>query len=347
VRAPDPHPPSTEAELDERLAEPTPGTAQAAEELGGDLIILGAGGKMGPSLAALARRSIHAAGVSYRVICASRFSDPELRKNLEAAGIGTVACDLLDPAQVRELPDAPNVVFMVGRKFGTGPDAAATWAANCVAPALAAERYRRSRTVALSTGNLYPLVPVESRGANEETPVGPVGEYAQSCLGRERVLEYCSRRHDTPMTLIRLNYATDLRYGVLLDIAQKVRHGEPVDLAMGFFNTIWQGDANAAILRALSLCESPPAVLNVTGPEVLSAMDVATRLAALMAAPEPVFTGVESGQALLSDASRCHELFGRPRVSAETLVEWTANWILSGGRALGTPTHFEVCDGAF
>jgi dTDP-4-dehydrorhamnose reductase len=338
--------PRGEDELEALLAAPTRETSEAAATLDGDLVVLGAGGKMGPSLAALAKRSIDAAGFPHRVVCVSRFGSPGVPDRLRRLGIETIAADLLHRDELRRLPDAPNVIYLAGMKFGTSGAPHLTWALNCYLPALVAERFRESRIVALSTGNVYPLVPVSGRGADETTEPAPVGEYAQSCLGRERMFEFVASRHGTPVLLVRLNYATDLRYGVLLDIARKVRRGEPVDVSMGAVNTIWQGDANAAVLRGLGLCANPPRVLNVTGPEVVSVREAALRFAELLGT-QATFTGAESDLALLSDASRYHSLLGLPGVSAETLIDWTAEWVRNELPTLDKPTHFETRDGRF
>jgi nucleoside-diphosphate-sugar epimerase len=339
-------PPHTEAELEALLGAPTPGTIDAAARLGGDLLVLGAGGKMGPSLARLAKRSIDAAGVPHRVICVSRFGSGDLEARLRGDGIETIAADLLDRARLTALPDTPNVAYLAGFKFGASGAPHYTWAMNCYLPAIVAERFRAARIVALSTGNVYPLVPIESGGATEETPVDPIGGYAQSCLGRERMFEYMADSCGTRSVLIRLNYATDLRYGVLLDIAQTVARSEPVDVTMGWLNTIWQGDANAVVLRAFELCSAPPDVLNVTGPELISIRAAATRFGELLGRPV-TFTGTEAGSAFLSNAGRCHALFGKPAVSSETLIEWTAEWVRASLPTLGKPTHFETRDGRY
>jgi len=340
------HAPQNEAELEDLLTTPTPGTIDAAARLDGDLLLLGAGGKMGPSLARLAKRSIDAAGVPYRVICVSRFASGDLASRLRGHGIETIAADLLAPAQLRALPDTPNVVYLAGFKFGASGAPHHTWAMNCYLPAIVADRFRTARIVALSTGNVYPLVPVESGGATEQTPTAPIGEYAQSCLGRERMFEYMAESRGTRSVLIRLNYATDLRYGVLLDIAQHVASGDPVDLTMGWLNTIWQGDANSVVLRSFQLCNAPPDVLNVTGPELISIRDAATRFAELLDRPA-TFTGSEAGSAFLSNAGRCHALFGLPAVPADMLIEWTSQWVKASLPTLGKPTHFETRDGRY
>lgn len=339
--------PQNEVELEEILTTPTPETVEAMRRLGGDLLLLGAGGKMGPTLARLAKRSLEAAGQPHRVICVSRFRGSGIAESLQQHGIETISCDLLDREAVQRLPDAPNVLFLAGMKFGSTDAPALTWAMNCYVPAIAAERYRESRIIALSTGNIYPFVPVGSGGATEETRPEPVGEYAQSCLGRERMFEFMAMQHGTRVVLVRLYYANDLRYGVLLDIAEKVYRREPIDLTMGWLNAIWQGDANAVLLRAFDLCANPPFALNLVGPETLSVRALAERFAALFDLPPPTFIGQEAATALLGNGSRCRALFGPPRVSADTLVEWTARWVQSGGPTLNKPTHFEVRDGKF
>ncbi len=337
-----------EAELDERLSRPAPELTRDLAALEGDLVILGAGGKMGPSLAMLARRGFDAAdgGRRRRVIAVSRFTSGGVREPLEAVGIETIAADLLDPAAVEALPPAPNVIFMAGRKFGSTGDEALTWAMNAYMPALVAQRYRGARIAVFSSGNVYPLVPILSGGATEATPPEPVGEYAQSVLARERVFEHFARTQGTRVVLLRLNYAIDLRYGVLLDVAQRVAAGEPVDVTMGHVNVIWQGDANAIALRALRLAASPPAVLNVTGPEIVSIRWLARRFAALLGA-EARISGTEAPTALLSNAARCHGLFGYPSVPLEQMIEWVAGWVRQGAPTLGKPTHFEERSGRF
>ncbi|HKB06310.1 MAG TPA: NAD-dependent epimerase/dehydratase family protein [Gemmataceae bacterium] len=335
----------TEAELDDRLSEPTPEVVATLGRLAGDIIVLGIAGKMGPTLARMARRASDAAGVRRRVIGVARFSaggESELR----ADGIEPIRGDLLDAAAVARLPDAANVVFLAGRKFGSTGDEAATWATNAYLPGLVCERYRQSRIVALSTGNVYGLVPVAGGGSREDDPPRPVGEYAMSCLGRERVFEHFSRQSGTPVALVRLNYACDLRYGVLVDLARKVWGGEAIGLGMGYFNTIWQGDANAMVLRAFDRTASPPFAVNVTGPEVLSVRDVAERFGRLMNRSAR-FSGKEADTALLSDARRGLGMLGAPRVTADRLIEWVSDWVMRGGRSLDKPTHFESRDGRF
>lgn len=336
----------TESELEELLSRPGPRDIEAMSRLEGDLLLLGVAGKMGPTLAMRARRAVEAAGSRTRVIGVSRFSTPGSRTALESAGIETIEADLLGRNSLSALPDAANVVYLAGRKFGSTGDAAQTWAMNVHAADRVAERFRQSRMVAFSSGNVYPLVPIVSGGATESMEPDPVGEYAQSVLGRERTFEYASMRDGLPMTILRLNYAVELRYGVLLDIGTAVFERRPVDLRMGAFNVIWQGDANSVCLRSFELCSTPPAVVNLTGPETLSVRHVARQFAAYFGI-EPVFTGEESATALLNNAGRCHRLFGYPSVTPDELIEWTAKWIGLGGGTLGKPTHFETRDGKF
>ncbi|RVX40028.1 nucleoside-diphosphate-sugar epimerase [Nonomuraea polychroma] len=333
----------TTAELEERLARPSPGLVDDLGKLDGDIMILGAGGKLGPSLVRLA---LNATRGERRVIAVSRFSEPGLAAALQDEGATVVAADVADEQALRELPDAPNVVFLVGAKFGTQGREHATWFTNAYLPGRVADRFAGSRIAALSTGNVYPLVPVTSGGSTEDSPTGPVGDYAMSCLGRERVLTHFAEKNRTPMSLIRLNYAVELRYGVLVDLAQKVLAGEPVDLTTGQVNVVWQGYANEVALRSLLLADVPPYVLNVTGPELISVRQAARALGAALG-KEPVFTGEEAPTALLSNASRCHRLFGYPELTPAELIEHTARWVADGGPLLGKPTKFERRDGRF
>jgi nucleoside-diphosphate-sugar epimerase len=332
-----------EQELDEVLSRPSQQDVAAMEALGGDLVILGAGGKMGPTLALRAQRAM---GGKHRVIAVARYSRAAIGKQLREAGIETISADLLEPGALNGLPDAPNVIFMAAMKFGTTGAAHLTWAMNTHLPGLVAERYRSSRIVAFSTGNVYPLVPVTSGGATEFTPAAPVGEYAQSALGRERMFEYGSRRYGTEGVLLRLNYANELRYGVLVDIALKVFEQRPVDVGMGLVNVIWQGDANSACLRSFAHCSSPPLVLNLTGPETLSVRSIANEFGRRFGV-EPLVEGTESDTALISNAARCIGLFGYPEVGVSTMLDWIAHWVQSGGALLNKPTHFEARDGRF
>ena len=332
-----------EPDLERILSAPTAELLGALAAWQGDLLLLGAGGKIGPSLAAMARRALPRGA---RVIAADLFPAPAARGALEANGVETIACDLLDREALAALPDAPNVIFMAGRKFGSTGGEALTWALNVYLPGLVADRFRASRIVVFSTGNVYPLVPVSSGGAAEDDAAGPLGEYAQSCLGRERMFQHFSGRFGTPVTILRLNYAIDLRYGVLLDVAQKVHRGAPVDLTMGFVNVIWQGDVNARTLQAFSLCASPPAILNLTGAEVASVRKIAERLGELMG-KQPVFAGREAETALLSNTARVRRLFGDPPTPLDTMLQWVAHWVMIGGPTLDKPTHFETRNGKF
>ena len=335
-----------EAALEELLSRPTPSLVEAMGGLEGDLLILGAGGKMGPSLVRLARRASDEAGLGRRVIAVARFSEPGPAAALRAHGVEVIAGDLFDRELLAGLPDAPNVVYMVGQKFGTTGEEARTWAINAYLPGLAAERFARARIVAFSTGNVYPLAPIESDGPVETDPVGPVGEYAESALARERVLEFFSRKNGTPMAILRLNYAVEPRYGVLRDIADRVRAGAPVSLAMGRVNVIWQRDANAIALRALAHAAVPPLVLNVTGRPAVPVRSIAEAFGRRFGV-EPVWSGAEAPTALLSDAAKMEAMFGRPDVGVEEMIARIAEWVEQGGRSLGKPTHFSVRDGRF
>jgi nucleoside-diphosphate-sugar epimerase len=335
-----------EQQLEERLATPNEKDVDLMRRLKGALILLGAGGKMGPSLAKLAKRASDTAGGRHRVIAVSRFSDQQSREELESSGVETISCDLLDRDEVAKLPDCENVLFLAGRKFGSSDRSDLTWAMNTIVPANVAYRYRDSRIVAFSTGNVYPFVSANSNGAAETDPPQPRGEYAQSCLGRERVFEFFSREYGTKSLIFRLNYAVDLRYGVLVDIARKVYEGREIDMTVGYFNVIWQGDANSYALRSLELCGAPPQYLNVTGPEIVS-VRAAAEFYARRFGREIAFRGEESDEALLNDAARCHQLLGAPVVKADVLMEWVAHWVEIGGRSLNKPTKFEVSDGKF
>lgn len=336
----------TVEQLSEVMSRPTPEVVQAMAEMEGDLLILGVGGKMGPTLAKLAKRAIDEEGSGKKVIGVSRFSSSGLGADLNRSGIETIPCDLLNEAGLERLPHIPNVIFMAGRKFGSTGDESLTWAMNTYLPGRVAQKYRESRIVVFSTGNVYPLTPIAHGGATETDPVNPIGEYAQSCLGRERMFAYFSERLGTPVAILRLNYAIDLRYGILLDIAEKVYRSAPVNLTMGNVNVIWQGDANATFLRAFPLCQSPPMILNLAGPETVSIRWLAAQFGALFE-KEPIFEGEETETALLSNASRCHQLFGYPRISLRQMVDWVAHWVQISGATLNKPTHFEVRDGQF
>jgi len=333
-------------QLDDLLSEPTEYVVETLSRLEGDIILLGAGGKIGPSLARMAKRASDTAGTSRRVIGVDLFPSGEQERKLQSVGVETLRCDLLNPNEVRALPDAANVVFMAGMKFGSTGREALTWAINAYLPGLICEKYRNSRIVVFSTGNIYGMTPV-SRGGSVETDVPrPEGEYAMSALGRERIFEYFSCSFGMPAAIIRLNYACEMRYGVLLDIARRVFSEEPVDLAMGYANVIWQGDANAMVLAAFGHASSPPLALNVTGPEVLSVREVAERFGSLVG-KKPTFAGEECPDALLSNTQKAYGLFGRPSITAERMITWIAEWVMRGGESLGKPTHFESRDGRF
>jgi len=335
-------------EPDALLSEPLPSTVAALRRVPGDIVVLGAGGKMGPTLARLAARCAAAAdGPSpRRVTAVSRFTARDTAEALESHGVRTIACDLLDADAVARLPDAPNVVYMAGQKFGTSESPARTWMMNVVVAAHCARRYASSRIVAFSTGNVYPLVSVAGGGATEATPPGPIGEYAASCLGRERVFEHHAAEHGTRVAIMRLNYAVEPRYGVLTDIAQRVATQEPVPLDMGYVNVIWQRDANRAALELLPLGASPPLVMNVTGTEVLSVRELAIELGRRLG-KTPTFSGTESPDALLSDTRRMVSTIGPPATALPEMLDRVAGWIAAGRPLLGKPTHFETRDGAF
>ena len=336
----------TEIQLESYLSEPSAEVVEGIAALEGDILILGVGGKMGPTLAKQAKRAIDSAGIAKKVVGVSRFSTPGVRETLHETGIETIVADLLSEDCLQNLPDTENVILMAGRKFGSTDNENLTWAMNGYMPGRVAEKFRASRLVVFSTGNVYPLTPVSDGGAPENSPVAPMGEYAQSCLSRERICSYFSSQLGTLMAILRLNYAIDLRYGILLDIAEKVYAEEVISLKMGNVNVIWQGDANAVALRAFAHCQSPPLVLNVTGPETVSVRYLASCFGRLFN-KVPRFEDEEASTALLSNAAQCHQLFGYPRVSLGQMIEWVAEWVQIGGPTLRKPTHFEVRDGKF
>lgn len=332
--------------LEQELIKPSAALIADLSELDGDIIILGVGGKMGPSLARLAKKAIDQAGISKRVIGVSRFSDPQLQNELEADGIETISADLLNETELAALPDVRNVLYLAGTKFGTTGKEAFTWAMNAYLPGRVAEKYRHSRIVAFSTGNVYPFTPVTSGGATEETAPEPVGEYGQSCLGRERVFQYFAEKNNTPTLIYRLNYAIDLRYGVLLEIAKSVIAEKPIDLRMGNANVIWQGDANEIAIRSLRHCAVPAKLLNVTGPETVSIQWLAQEYGRMLG-KAPVFFNEAQPTALLSNASQSNRLFGYPRVTLRQMMELTVSWLQGGGKVLNKPTHFQERTGKF
>jgi nucleoside-diphosphate-sugar epimerase len=332
--------------LNSLLTQPSEADIAFARRFAGDTVILGAGGKMGPTLAQRFLRALRIAGNKSRVIAVSRFQSSDAERELAETGVETIACDLLDSGSVEALPLVDNVLFLAGRKFGSASDPEVTWAMNTVVPAQVAQHYRESRIVAFSTGNVYPFVPLEQGGSVESDAPAPLGEYAQSCLGRERIFEFYSKKFKTPCLILRLNYAIDLRYGVLVDIARQVYDGKPVDVSVPAVNVLWQGDANSYAMRSLELCESPARILNVTGRETIQVRRVAEYFAGRFQR-ELLVKGESKGFALLNNASACHAVLGYPAVSADELMEAVANWVESGGASLNKATKFQVMDGNF
>lgn len=335
-----------EAILDDMLTTPSPVLIDDLRRLDGDIMVLGAAGKMGPTLCLLAARAIRDAGLDKRVYAVSRFSDAAMEKQLTDGGVRCIRADLLDAEQVSALPDCENVIFMAGRKFGTAGQEHLTWAMNAIVPMLVAQRYSESRVVVFSSGNIYPMMPLASGGADEATPVSPRGEYAMSCLARERVFEHFSRQHGLRCAFFRLNYAIALRYGVLHDMASNILAGNPIQLSTGAFNCIWQRDANEIAIRCLLHADTPPTIFNVTGPETVSTRRAAEMLGACLGTV-PIFTGTEADTALLSNAGKALETFGYPTVGVNAMIRWQAEWIQAGGSALGKPTHFEEREGVY
>lgn len=336
----------TVEQLEEALSRPTPEVVETMRRMEGDLIVLGVGGKIGPTLARMARRASDLAHVRRRVIGVARFSSPELPARLESQGIETIRCELLDREQLNALPEVPNVLYLAAMKFGSTGQEARTWAMNAYLPGMVCEKFRRSRIVSYSTGNVYGLTPVSGSGSRETDPLHPDGDYAMSCLGRERVFTHFSQALGIPVALLRLNYATELRYGVLVDVGQQVAAGGEVDVTMGYLNSIWQGESNAMTLRAFDHVSSPPAVFNIAGPEKLSVRDVAERFAGRFGRPATI-VGQEACDALLSDGRSAYEALGRPVVMAEQMMDWIAAWLTCGGPTHGKPTHFQSRDGKF
>ena len=335
-----------EETLDEVMTRPSPALLDWVENISDPLLILGAGGKMGPSLAVSAKRAAQESGVPLRVMAVSRYSDANVQRWLEEKGVETISFDLLNHKDYDSLPDAQDVIYMVGLKFGTAQNPAMTWVMNTLIPSYVAERYAQSRIVALSTGNVYPLVPVASGGSRESDRMDPVGEYGNACMARERLFDHYSQQNNTPMALIRLNYAVDLRYGVLVDIAQKVYAEETIDVTNGHLNCIWQGDANDMIIRSLALVDAPARPLNLTYPQVFSVRSLAREIGALMG-KQPVLIGEEADSAYLNNPELICERLGIPLTPIPTVLRWTARWIENNGRLLNKPTHFEVRDGKY
>ena len=331
-----------EGALEDILSEPADATKEIVAGLSGDIVVLGAGGKMGPTLAMMLRK----ASSGKNIYAVSRFSDKAVRTKIERAGIKTIQLDLLDESLYSQLPDVENVFYLAGMKFGATGKQPLTWALNSFLPGLVARHYNNSRIVVFSTGNVYPLVDISSGGASEETAPEPIGEYAQSCLGRERIFEYFSQLHNTPMTIVRLNYANEPRYGIIVDLTRRILNGEPVDLTMGAVNLIWQRDANDYIIRSISLAKSPPAILNVTGPDTVLVRQLAERIGQELNS-KPKFTSREARTALLSNASFCSSMFGCPQTTLNEMVSLIAKWVASGKTVLNKPTKYDIRNGKF
>ncbi len=331
-----------ESGLEDVLSEPTDATRKVLADLSGDIVVLGAGGKMGPTLAMMLRK----ASTNRNIYAVSRYSDKAARARIERTGIKTVEIDLLDESQYSKLPDAENVFYLAGMKFGASGNQPLTWALNCFVPALVARHYRNSKIVVFSTGNVYPLVDIAGGGATEATGPNPVGEYAQSCLGRERMFEYFSQVCETPVTLVRLNYANEPRYGIIVDLTAKILNDQPIDLTMGAVNLIWQRDANDYIIRAITLTRSPAAILNVTGPDTIEVRRLAEQIGGELSR-EPSFVSKETQSALLSNASFCIDTFGPPQMMLDEMVSMIASWVASGKKTLNKPTKYGVRDGKF
>lgn len=336
----------TEEKLDTLLTTPSDALVEDVKKIKGDIMVLGAGGKMGPTLCILAKNAVEKAGVQKRVIAVSRFTDPIATELLHKNNVETISCDLLNTEQLRALPETENIIYMAGRKFGTDGSEWKTWAMNATLPAFVAEKFQKSNIVVFSSGNIYPIVPLSGGGCSEEDKVGPIGEYTMSCLARERAFEYAANHYGTKIFMYRLNFAVDLRYGVLYDMADRIMKGEPISIATPVLNCIWQGSANEIAIRGLLHAESPAKIMNVTGPETVSIQKAAKMLGKILG-KEPIFEGEPGNDAYLNDSAEAMETFGYPAVSIRTLIRWQAEWILDGGRALGKPTHFEERKGSY
>ena len=336
----------TEEKLNELLTEPSPALVEDMKKIKGDIMVLGAGGKMGPTLCVLAKRAIERAGVEKRVIAVSRFTDAIATELLHKNNVETISCDLLNVEQLHALPEVENVIYMAGRKFGTDGQEWQTWAMNATLPAFVAEKFKKSNIVVFSSGNLYPIIPLADGGSRECDRPGPIGEYPMSCLARERAFEFAANRYGTKIFIYRLNFAVDLRYGVLYDMADRIMRGEPISIKTPCLNCIWQGSANEIALRGLLHAASPVKIMNVTGPETLSIKKAALQLGEYLG-KEPIFDGEAGTDAYLNDSAEAMETFGYPAVSMRTLIRWQAEWILDGGRSLGKPTHFEERKGSY
>jgi nucleoside-diphosphate-sugar epimerase len=329
-----------------KLLEPSDDLAADIAKIDGDIIILGVGGKMGPGLARVAKEAVDKARIKKKIIGVARFSEPGLEEQLNRAGIETYKADLLNDNQLQALPEFKNVLYMAGVKFGTTGNSSYTWAMNAYLPGRVAQKYKNSRIVVFSTGNVYPMSPVYHGGVTEHSSPEPIGEYAQSCLGRERLFEYYASKYNTPLLIYRLNYANDVSYGVLLEVAKAVKEGQPIDLSMGHFNAIWQGDANEIAIRCLLHCEVPAKILNVSGPETISVRWLAEEFGRMYGRP-PLFINEEQPTAFLSNTAECDRLFGYPKVSLKQVMEILVEWINQGGKTINKPTHFQERKGKY
>lgn len=332
--------------LYKNLLQPSDALVADIAKLKGDIMILGVGGKMGPALARLAKQAVDKAGINKKIIGVARFSEEGLQKELNELGVETIQADLLNEDQLQSLPEVENLLYLAGTKFGTTGKESLTWAMNAYLPGRVAEKFKNSKIVAFSTGNVYPLTPVKLGGADESKLPEPIGEYAQSCLGRERLFQYYSSKHNTPLLIYRLNYANDVSYGVLLEIARSVKENRPIDLSMGHVNVIWQGDANEIALRAFHHCATPAKLLNVAGPETVSVRWAAQQFGNIFQ-QQPVFENQEQETALLSNAAENFRLFGYPKVTLKQMMELLAQWVIEGGKTLNKPTHFQERKGQF
>jgi len=332
--------------LQELLSRPSDRLIEDMKKIKGDIMVLGAGGKMGPTICLMAMRAIKEAKLDKKVYAVSRFTNQEKRDQLEHAGIVTLSCDLKQREEVEKLPDVSKIIVLAGRKFGTDGNEWQTWGMNAMVPTLVCDRFPASRFVVFSSGNIYPLVKASSGGASESVKCQPIGEYPQSCLARERIFEYYSQTRGTKVLIFRLSYAIALEYGVLNDIARKVYNSQPLDLANGSFNCIWQSDANEYAIRSLLLADNPAVILNATGPELVGVKETAKKFGVLFE-KEPIFTSEENTDAYLLNASKAHSVFGYPHVSLDTMIEYQAKWILEGGHDLNIPTHFEERKGSY
>lgn len=336
----------TKQRLHEILCEPSDRLVEDMKRLDGDIMILGAGGKMGPTMSILAANAFRKGGIKHKVYAVSRFSDATVRKELEESGVQVISCDLEKADEIAKLPEVKNIVFMVGRKFGTDGGEALTWGMNAAVPVLVLERFHGSNFVVFSSGNVYDLPEASSGGSLETDKVRPIGEYTQSVLARERMFDYYAKKYGTKSLIFRLDYAIALEYGVLADIAKKIVDGKSLSVANSCFNCIWQGDANEYALRSLLLVENPPKRLNVSGPEINGVKSTALKLARLLG-KEVTFEGEPCSNAYLENCGECHKLMGYPRVTIDMMIEYQAQWILDGGEYINKPTHFEERKGSY